>query len=66
MKGRTERGSGVGSLKEKVRRSFSPRKKRRRGDTRKPVAWSDGRRKEKTNGKDTWRRLKEETEESVS
>lgn len=65
MKGKTERGSGVGSLKEKPRRSFSPRKKRR-GDTRKPVAWIGGRRKEKTNGKDTWRRLKEETEESVS
>ena len=63
MKGGVERECEFGSLTKE--RSFSPRWKRR-GDTRKPVAWNAWWRKEKTNGKDTWRHLKEKTAETVS
>ena len=58
---RMEKGSEVGRLMEKQRRSFSPRRKRR-GDTREPVAWNAGQRTEKMDRKDT---LKVETEESI-
>lgn len=57
--------SEVGSSLVKLRKSFSPRRNGR-GDTRIPVVWSTGWRKEKANGTDICKWLKEEAADSVS